>query len=71
MPKTEKGEGKWAESKKTGSIVAYDTDGNEVLRWDLKEAWPSQYKIGDLDVTGNDYIEETYTLTCENINRKK
>ncbi|RCJ31581.1 phage tail protein [Nostoc minutum NIES-26] len=71
MPKAEKGEGKWLESKKTGSIVAYDTDGKEVLRWDLKEAWPSQYKIGDLDVNGNDYIEETYTLTCENINRTK
>lgn len=71
LPGAEKGEGKWGESKKTGSVVAYDTDGNEVMRWNLKEAWPSSYKIGDLDVNGNDYIEETYTLTCENLNREK
>ncbi|MEX0268697.1 phage tail protein [Leptolyngbyaceae cyanobacterium UHCC 1019] len=70
LPGAEKGEGKWGESKKTGSITAYDTDGKEVMRWNLKEAWPSSYKIGDLDVNGNDYIEETYTLTCENLNRE-
>ncbi|UBF30550.1 phage tail protein (plasmid) [Kovacikia minuta CCNUW1] len=71
LPAAEKGEGKWLDSKKTGSVTAYDTDGNEVMRWDLKEAWPSAYKVGDLDVNGSDYIEETYTLTCENMNRVK
>lgn len=71
LPAAEGGDGKWGSNKKTGGIVAYDTDSKEVMRWELKEAWPSEYKVGDLDATGSDYIEESYTLTCENINRKK
>jgi phage tail-like protein len=69
LPTSNGGEGKWASSKKSGSITAYDTDGKEVAKWEFAEAWPSKYKCADLDVTADSYIEETFTITCEKFNR--
>jgi phage tail-like protein len=69
LPTSNGGEGKWSDSKKSGSITAYDTDGNEVAKWEFAEAWPSKYKCADLDVTADAYIEETFTITCEKFNR--
>ncbi len=71
LPSSNAGEGKWADNKKEGSITAYDTDGNEVVKWEFAEAWPSKYKCADLDVTQDAYLEETYTITCEKFNRTK
>ncbi len=71
LPSSSGGKGKWADNRKGGSITAYDTDGKEVAKWEFSEAWPSKYKCGDLDVTSGDYIEETYTISCEQFNRKK
>ena len=69
LPPSNGGDGKLADSKKEGSITAYDTDGNEVAKWQFSEAWLSKYKCGDLDVTSDSYIEETFTITCEQFNR--
>ncbi|WP_017327656.1 phage tail protein [Synechococcus sp. PCC 7336] len=69
LPSSNGGKGKWDDNKKEGSITAYDSDGNEIAKWQFVEAWPSKYKCADLDVTGDGYIEETYTLTCEKFNR--
>ncbi|MEL7476222.1 MAG: phage tail protein [Cyanobacteria bacterium P01_A01_bin.3] len=69
LPSSNGGDGKWQDGKKEGSITAYDTDGNEVAKWQFAEAWPSKYKCGDLDVTSDSYIEETFTVTCEKFNR--
>jgi phage tail-like protein len=70
LPPSDGGQGKFAGSKKSGSITAYDNDGKEVAKWEFGEAWPSKYKCADLDVTGDSYLEETFTLTCEKFNRK-
>ena len=69
LPASNGGDSKWADAKKEGSITAYDTDGNEVAKWQFAEAWCSKYKCGDLDVTSDSYIEETFTVTCEKFNR--
>jgi phage tail-like protein len=69
LPASNGGKSQWADNKVEGSITAYDTDGNEVAKWEFAEAWPSKYKCADLDVTSDSYIEETYTITCEKFNR--
>ena len=65
LPSSNGGKSKWAENKVEGGITAYNTDGEEVAKWEFIEAWPSKYKCADLDVTADAYIEETYTITCE------
>jgi phage tail-like protein len=69
LPPSDGGNGKWADSKKTGSIFAYDNDDNLVAQWDFKEAWISKMSIAELDVNGKDYLKETWTCVCENCTR--
>jgi phage tail-like protein len=69
LPPSDGGNGKWANSKKTGSIFAYDNAGKIVAQWDFQEAWPSKMSIAELDVNGKDYLKETWTYVCENCNR--
>ncbi|MGD1905118.1 MAG: phage tail protein [Leptolyngbyaceae cyanobacterium] len=69
MPKSEGGDGAWADNRKNGSIVAYDSADEEVMRWDLINAWPKSYKMSDLDATGSDLAKETIELVCEAIDR--
>lgn len=71
LPKGAKGKGNWDKSKKSGSIALYDPDGNEVMKWTITDAWPSEYKIADLNSGSNEYIEETYSIICANIKRTK
>ncbi|MFW6360098.1 MAG: phage tail protein, partial [Chroococcales cyanobacterium] len=69
LPPSEGGKGQWKSNKKTGAITAYDSDGEEVAKWEFVESWPSKYKCADLDVTSDTYLEETFTITCEKFNR--
>lgn len=71
LPPSEGGKGKWKGSKKTGSITAYNSDGEEIAKWEFAEGWPSKYKCADLDVSSNNYLDETFTITCEKFNRTK
>lgn len=69
LPPSDGGNGKWADNKKTGSIVAYNNDDEAVAQWDFKEAWPSKMSIAGLDVNGKEYLKETWTCVCENCTR--
>lgn len=69
LPPAEGGQGKWSENRKNGSVVVYDPNGDEVLRWNLERAWPKKYSLSDADVTGQDLAVETYELTAERINK--
>ncbi len=69
LPSSDGGDAKWGDNRKSGAITAYDTDGNEIAKWEFAEAFPSKYKCADLDVTSDAYLEETYTITCEKFNR--
>lgn len=71
MPASFGGKGKWKDNKKNGAITAYNSDDEEVAKWEMTEAWPSKYKCGDFDVTSDSYLEETFTITCEKFNRTK
>ena len=63
------GEGKWAENRKNGSIIAYDPADKIIMQWDMKKAWPKSYKVSDWDAAGTDLAVETYEIICEDIKR--
>ncbi|MCG8362271.1 MAG: phage tail protein [Pseudanabaenales cyanobacterium] len=63
------GGGKWADRRKNGSIVAYDPGDNEIMRWDIKNAWVKSYKVSDFSADGADLAFETFELVCEDIKR--
>lgn len=63
------GDGKWAENRKNGSIVAYDPQDKEVLRWNIKNAWIKSYKVSDMAADGADLAFETFEIVCEDIRR--
>ena len=71
MPKSEGGKGEWAANRKNGSITAYDSGDNEVIRWDLINCWPKSYKVSDFSSESKDLAVETYEIVAEQINRVK
>ncbi len=71
MPKSEGGQGKWASNRKNGSIVAYDSEDNEVIRWNLIKCWIKSYKVSDFNSESKDLAVETYEIIAEQINRIK
>jgi phage tail-like protein len=69
MPSSYSGQGKWADNRKDGAIVAYDPGDNEILRWKIYRAWIKSYKVSDLTADGADLAFETFELVCEDIRR--
>lgn len=69
MPKSEGGDGKWNSNRKNGSIVAYDSEDTEVIRWNLANAWIKSYKVSDFTAESKDLAVETFEIVCEQINR--
>lgn len=69
MPKSEGGQGKWASSRKNGSIVAYDSEDNEAIRWSLTNCWIKSYKVSDFNSESKDLAVETFEIIAEQINR--
>jgi phage tail-like protein len=71
MPKSEGGDGAWKDNRKNGSIVGYDSGDEEILRWNLTNAWIKSYKVNDFAADSKDFATETLELVCEQINRVK
>ena len=56
--------------RKNVSIVMLDADGvSEVTRWDLVNAWPSEWKGAPLDAMGRETAIESITLVFETLDR--
>lgn len=51
--------------RKSGAVVLLDDAGNEVVRWNFFEAWPSKWEGPRLNAMGNDVAIEGLTITCE------
>jgi phage tail-like protein len=52
------------------SILMLDTDGvTEVLRWDLINAWPSEWRGAPLDALAREVAIESLTLVFESLQR--
>ena len=56
-------------ARRNGSIIAYDSKGAEVARWNFEAGWPSKWKGADFDATTNDIATESVTITHEGLVR--
>jgi phage tail-like protein len=57
--------------RRNGSIVGLDRKGNEVVRWNFFNAWPSKYDAPDYNAEGSDVAIETLELAHEGLERVK
>jgi phage tail-like protein len=57
--------------RKNVSILLLDRQGTEVVRWDIRRAWPAKYDGPDLNAEGNDVAIETLELAHEYLERTK
>ncbi|HEY7050881.1 MAG TPA: phage tail protein [Mycobacterium sp.] len=55
--------------RKSGSIVILDLQGNEKVRWNFRDAWPTSWKGAALAAKGNEYAIEEMDLAHEGIER--
>jgi phage tail-like protein len=55
--------------RKNGSIVVNDLNGDEKVRWNFFDAWPTKWDAPDLSAKGNDVAIETLELAVERIER--
>ncbi|GAB4569820.1 MAG: phage tail protein [Anaerolineae bacterium] len=52
------------------SIVLLDEARNEVVRWNLRNAWPSKYVGPDLKANANEIAIESLEITHEGVERQ-
>ena len=62
-------EGKMSDARKNGSIIIQDEEGNEKLRWNFRDGWPSKYDPSDLNAKSPDVAIETLEITFEELTR--
>jgi phage tail-like protein len=55
--------------RKNGSIVLLDEAGDEQLRWNFENAWPSKWTGPSFNSTGNAVAVETLELTHEEVKK--
>jgi phage tail-like protein len=71
LPKSDGGDGAWRNARKDGSIVGYDSEDQEVTRWNITKAWIKSYQLADLATDKSDLVVEKYEIVCEQMNRVK
>jgi phage tail-like protein len=55
--------------RKNGSIILQDDTGQEKVRWNFFNAWPSKWDGPDFNAKGNDVAIDTLTISCERAER--
>jgi phage tail-like protein len=55
--------------RKNGSIVLLDLQGQEALRWNFFNGWPSKWDGPDFTAKGNDVAIETLEIANEGVER--
>jgi phage tail-like protein len=58
-----------AVERRNASIVQLDERGDEVVRWNLIEAWPSKWTGPAFNATGNEISIESVEITHEGLAR--
>ena len=56
-------------ARRDGSIVLYDSTGEEVVRYNFVRGWVSQWKGPDLDADQNEIAVEEVTIAHEGLER--
>jgi phage tail-like protein len=57
--------------RKNGSIVVLDLEGNEKVRWNFLNAWPTKWDGPDFTAKGNDIAIDMLELVVEGTERVK
>jgi phage tail-like protein len=55
--------------RRNGSIILQDDNGQEKVRWNFFQAWPSKWDGPDFNAKGNDVAIDTLTVSCERVER--
>lgn len=55
--------------RKNGSIILLDLEGNEKVRWNFFNGWPTKWDGPDFTAKGNDVAIETLEIVHEGIER--
>ncbi|MBV9545951.1 MAG: phage tail protein [Chloroflexi bacterium] len=63
-------EGKIEDARLDGSIVGYDEDGGEKIRYDFRRGWPCKWESTSMNAGGNEPVIETIEITHEGLERK-
>jgi phage tail-like protein len=58
-------------TRKNGSIVVLDTAGQEVVRWNFRNAWPTRWQGPDLNAQSQGVAIETLELAHEGVERAR
>jgi phage tail-like protein len=58
-------DGKVPTERKNGSVVLMDEHGDEKLRWDFVNGWPSKWSGPSMNATSNDVAIETVEIAHE------
>jgi phage tail-like protein len=55
--------------RKTGSVILYDDESNEICRFDFERAWPKSWSAPSLGKGphGNDILKEEIVLSVEDL----
>lgn len=60
-------EGKIDSARRNGSVVLYDYERGEQVRFNFKNAWPSKVSLGNLQAGGSEVAIEECTLVHEGL----
>lgn len=63
-------DGKIKDARKNGSIILMDDEGNDKVRWEFTDAWPTKWTGPSMNATGNDLAIDTLELVHEGLDRK-
>lgn len=55
--------------RKNGSIILFNDVGEEKIRWNFFEAWPTKWEGPQFNAKGSDVAIEKLTLCCERVER--
>lgn len=55
--------------RKSGSLILLDTEGNEKVRWNFFNAWPTKYSVPEFSAKGNDVAFDVLELVVEHMER--
>lgn len=58
-------DGKMEDARKNISIVLYNVEDEEVMRFNFKNAWPSKYSWSGMNASGNDPVTVTIIIEHE------
>ncbi|MEM9539689.1 MAG: phage tail protein [Cyanobacteria bacterium P01_E01_bin.42] len=68
-PMSDGGWGSWGLYRKSGTLTAYNSSDEPVLKWNINNAWPKSYSVSDLSADGSEFVKETFEIVCEDITR--